>query len=169
MAISAELRPIDEDLLERLTSVAVENAAADDVTPPFTAGNTWTSERISWFVDYHRSCREGLLGPTSEATWAVMVGEDPVGAVRLKRAEECGILEAGIWLGLNARGRGIASDAVAALLAEARKAGGSKIMAETTTSNTASLALLRAAGFTVSRLPYEGHRVLALFDLTDNS
>ena len=142
--------PVDAAMLPRLREVAVADAAADDVTPPLTPGPEWTPERIAWFEDYHRACAAGLDGPRREATWAVLVDGEPVGAVRLGRTDEPGVAETGIWLARRARGRGIAPTALGAVVELACDAGLSAIRADTSVTNLPALAALRRLGFTLA-------------------
>src|SRR3954447_8170607 len=102
-----ELVAVDDDVLWRLVAVAVQDAAAAEVTPPVGAGAGWTSQRVDWLRAYHRDRRPGLDGPLGEATWAVVVDGEVAGAVRLHRTAETGTAETGIWLARSARGRGV--------------------------------------------------------------
>ncbi|MFC0674544.1 GNAT family N-acetyltransferase [Brachybacterium hainanense] len=163
----AALRTIDDALLAELLRVAVLDAAADEVTPPLTPGHGWTPQRQDWFVAYHRRCRDGLAGPSGEAAWAVVVDGAPMGCVRLKRTAEAGVLEVGIWLRRSARGRGIGSQAMTAVLAEASAAGASAVVADTASGNRGACALLRAAGFTLTESQTPDGRVGARRTLTD--
>jgi RimJ/RimL family protein N-acetyltransferase len=70
-----------------------------------------------------------------------------VGSVRLKRADEHGFMETGIWLTRLSRGRGVAVAAMAAVLQEAAAAGARGIRADTTTDNFGALGVLRHLGF----------------------
>lgn len=47
----------------------------------------------------------GLEGPHGEVTWAVLVGDRVVGSVRLKHTAREGVLETGLWLTRDARGK----------------------------------------------------------------
>lgn len=163
IAPDVHLSPVDAAMLPRLWEVAVDDAAADDVTPPLTPGPEWTPERIVWFEDYHRACATGLDGRRREATWAVVVDGDPVGAVRLARTDEPGVAETGIWLARRARGRGIACLALGSVVEFARGAGLSAIRADTSETNLPALAALRRLGFTLA--PDVEGRVGAHLDL----
>lgn len=163
----AVLRTIDDALLAELLHVAVLDANADEVTPPVTPGHGWTPQRRDWLVAYHRRCRNGLAGPSGEATWAVVVDDAPVGCVRLKKTAEAGVLETGIWLRRSARGRGIGSQAMTAVLAEARAAGATAVVADTASDNLGARALMRAAGFTLTESQGMDGRVGARTTLTD--
>jgi RimJ/RimL family protein N-acetyltransferase len=143
------LRAVDESTLSALVRAALADAAPDEVTPPLTPGNVWTPERISWLTAFHTDRRAGLEGPAGEATWAVEVGA-VVGAVRLKRTAEAGVLETGIWLTRGARGRGVARRAVAAVLEEAAASGAREVRVTTRSENAPALAVLRALAFECS-------------------
>ena len=144
---AVELVPVDEDVLERLVTVAVTDASAREVTPPVSAGEEWSPERVHWLRAFHRARRAGLAGPHREATWAVLVDGAVVGSVRLRRTVDPGVLETGIWL---ARGRGTGARALAAVIATARSRGHVELRAETTGGNRAALAALASAGFTLA-------------------
>lgn len=147
---AVRLVDVDEPMLARLVEVAVADAAADEVTPPLTPGPAWTPERVAWFVDYHRRCRDGLTGAAGEQTWAVVEGEQPVGSVRLQRSSQADAAVTGIWLARSARGRGLSSAATDALLRLAPTFGIRVIEAETSEHNAPALALLAARGFTLA-------------------
>jgi RimJ/RimL family protein N-acetyltransferase len=152
------LQSIDEAVLARLVGVAVADAAPDEVTPPM-AGNRWGPERIEWLRRFHRDRRIGLDGPLGEATWAVAVDGEVVGAVRLKRMAEPDVLETGIWLTRSARGKGVARTAVADVLERARLHGARAVRADTSPENAAAIVVLQRLGF---RTSVEGGRVVAV-------
>jgi RimJ/RimL family protein N-acetyltransferase len=141
------LRPIDDDVLARLVAVAQTDARPDEVTPPLTPGDTWTRERIEWLHRFHSERRSGLDGPHGEATGAVEASGSVVGAVRLKRLPEPGVLETGIWLTRGARGSGVGRAALEAVLDRAAAWGSSAVRADTSQGNHAAQGLLRALGF----------------------
>ena len=91
----------------------------------------------------------------------MVVGERVCGAVRLKRADRPGVLETGIWLSRQVRGRGVAGAALAAVLQQAAAAGAVAVCADTTAGNAAALAVLSRAGFELSR-DDDGRAVRAL-------
>jgi ribosomal-protein-alanine N-acetyltransferase len=159
------LVPVDEPMLDRLLAVAMEEATADEVTPPLTAGPDWTEARRRWFLGYHRDRRDQLDGPAAEATWAVVIDGRPVGAVRLKRVPGDSIVETGIWLARSARGRGIGAAALEAVAATARAAGAREVVADTAVGNAAAQAAMRRAGFRLAPADAEG-RVLGALDLS---
>jgi RimJ/RimL family protein N-acetyltransferase len=152
---------VDEAVLEELVGVATTDAAADEVTPPLSADGGWTPARVRWLRSFHRDRHAGLDGPAQEATWAVVVGERVVGAVRLRWADRPGVLETGIWLSRQVRGRGVAGAALAAVLQQAAAAGAVAVGADTTAGNAAALAVLSRAGFELSR-DDDGRAVRAL-------
>ena len=145
--VSVALVAVDETELAQLVHAATTDAVADEVTPPLSAGGAWTSARIAWLRDFHRSRRAGLAGPAGEATWAVIVDELVVGSVRLKGTEEHGVLETGIWLTRGARGRGVGRAAMGATLRQAATLGATEVRAHTTAANWGALAVLRRLGF----------------------
>jgi DNA invertase Pin-like site-specific DNA recombinase/RimJ/RimL family protein N-acetyltransferase len=144
---------VDDVMLEALVQAAITDAAADEVTPPLSAGSTWTPERVAWLRGFHRHRRAGITGPAGEGTWAVVVGDRVVGSVRLARAREPGVLEAGIWLTRAARNQGLGQAAMAAVLREAAAMGADAVRAETTAGNAAALSVLRRLGFELSAVP----------------
>jgi ribosomal-protein-alanine N-acetyltransferase len=88
---AVDLRPVEEETLERLIVAALADASADKVIPPLGGGGAWTAERIDWLRTLHRERRAGLDGPAGEATWAVVADGEVVGAVRLKWTGEPGV------------------------------------------------------------------------------
>jgi len=153
-----ELLPVDEDVLDRLIAAATSDAAPDEVTPPM-AGDRWGDERIEWLRRFHRDRRQGLTGPLGEATRAVSLDGSVVGAVRLERTAEPGVLETGIWLTRSARGRGTGRLAIGAVLQLARELGAREVRADTGRDNAAALSVLQRWGF---RTAPAGDRVTAV-------
>lgn len=144
---SIALVAVDDTVLAQLVRAATTDAGADEVTPPLSAGRSWTSARVAWLCDFHRARRAGLTGPAGEASWAVVVDERVVGSVRLKHTDEHGVLEAGIWLTRGARGRGVGRGAMAAAVRQSITLGATAVRADTTVANVGALALLRRLGF----------------------
>ena len=151
MSPSAEPSPaavrlfdVSDAVLEQLLTVAIQDADADEVTPPLGSAAGWNSERISWFREYHHAAA-GLDGPARQKSWAISADGDLAGSIRLKRtgAES---LETGIWLGRRFRGRGVAREALRLVIDRAAATGAAVLEAETTAGNAAALALLGAAG-----------------------
>jgi len=138
---------VDDNVLEQLVEAATTDAAADEVTPPQTAGQAWTPTRIAWLRDFHRDRRAGLDGPAGESTWAVTIQQRVVGSVRLLRTDLPGRLETGVWLTRGVRGHGVGRAAMAAVLREAAALGATSVCAETTASNAGALAVLDRFGF----------------------
>jgi len=143
-----ELIPVDDGVLDQIVDAAITDASADEVTPPLSAANEWTPERIAWLRDYHRANREGL-------------------AVRLKLTDQPHVFETGIWLTRSSRGHGIGSTVMTAVLLEAAAGGASTVRAETAESNGGALSVLRRLGFRL--LPAEEGRVHALLSLNATS
>jgi RimJ/RimL family protein N-acetyltransferase len=153
------LAGVDEAVLHELIGLATTQAAADEVTPRLTAGPGWSPARVAWLRQFHRDRRGGLDATAGEATWAVFCQGRLMGSVRLKRTDEQTVLETGVWLAGQARGAGVGTAALAAVLNQARDAGATAVRAHTTASNTAALGALRRLGFEVS--PGDGQDVLA--------
>ncbi len=165
---SIELAPVDDIVLRQLVRAAITEAMADEVTPPLTPGPSWTPKRVAWLRDYHHRCRTGLTGPAGEATWAVVVKQEVVGSVRLKNTEKNGVLETGIWLTRNARGRGIGRTAITAVLREAALLGANQVRVDTTTGNTGAQCLLRLLSFDITAAE-SGDQVHGLLRLNSES
>lgn len=147
-SVHVALTPVDEDVLEEVVQAATADAAADEVTPQLTASTgLWTPPRVAWLRNFHRDRREGLSGPAAEATWAVVVDDQVVGSVRLKRLTDESVLETGAWLTRAARGHGVGQAAAAAVLREAAAVGARAVRAQTTNGNAAALTVLKRLGF----------------------
>lgn len=144
---SVSLVAVDEIVLEQLVQAATTDAAADDVTPPLTAGGAWTPCRVAWLRSFHRDRRTGSSGPAGEATWAVTADGRVVGSVRLKRTDEQAVFETGVWLARGARDQGIGRAALSAVLEQAAALGARGVRADTTVRNASALAVLRRLGF----------------------
>lgn len=129
------LLPVDGLVLERLVAAGTSDAAAGDVTPALTPGDAWTPQRVAWLRAFHLDRRGGFSGAAGEATWAVVVEGEVVGAVRLARVAKQDVLETGVWLTRQARGCGVGRTAVAAVVEQAAALGAVSVRAETTTSN----------------------------------
>jgi RimJ/RimL family protein N-acetyltransferase len=156
---------VDDAVLAELVKAARTVRNANEVTPPLTPGEAWTPERIEWLRRLHRDCRAGLDGPAGQATWAITEAGRVVGAVRLGRTDEDGVLETGIWLTRGARGHGVGQAAIAAALDEAATRGAEAVRAETTSRNAAALSVLQRLGFEFSPAD-DGQGVRALRRLT---
>ncbi|RBY85810.1 N-acetyltransferase [Blastococcus sp. TF02A-30] len=141
-------------------AAALDGAAADEVTPAVTPGEGWTPERVEWLRAFHRDRRPGLDGPAAEATWAVVevAGRARVvGGARLRRLAEPGVVEVGLWLARDARGRGLGAEALGLVVDRARAAGARRVVADTAPGNRGALAALRSVGF-ATRVDREGVR-----------
>jgi ribosomal-protein-alanine N-acetyltransferase len=170
------LLDVTEAVPERLLSVALHDADADEVTPPLGTAEGWNTERISWFRAYHHAAAAGLDGPARQRTWAITADGELAGSIRLGRVpehgtgsvgrggagRENGVLETGIWLGRSFRGRGIGQAALRLVKVQAAAAGARLLKAETTAVNSAARALLRSVG---AELAADGQRVSALINL----
>ncbi|TDB71690.1 GNAT family N-acetyltransferase, partial [Micromonospora sp. KC721] len=104
MTGAVRLEPVDERNLEPLLSVAVAEAEPEDVMPPVDAPAGWSAARRDAFRDYYRASFAGLDGPTRTRMYAVVVGGEVVGMIRMRRCDEPGVVETGMWLGRSARG-----------------------------------------------------------------
>ena len=140
------LAPVDAQNLEPLLSVAVAETEPCEVMPPVEAPAGWSQLRRDAFRDFYRASFDGLDGPTRTRMYAILIGNDVVGMVRLSRRDEPGTLETGLWLGQSARGQGIGVAALREVLAEAGRAGAEIVVAETKTGNLAALGVLRRCG-----------------------
>ncbi|TDC68067.1 GNAT family N-acetyltransferase, partial [Micromonospora sp. KC606] len=97
MTGAVRLEPVDERNLEPLLSVAVAEAEPDDVMPPVEAPAGWSAARREAFRDYHRASFAGLAGPTRTRMYAIVAGGEVVGMVRMRRCDEPGVVETGMW------------------------------------------------------------------------
>jgi RimJ/RimL family protein N-acetyltransferase len=119
-----ELRPLDEELLARLTRTAVAGAEPAEVMPPLPgedpAAGGWTARREAAFIAFHR---ERSLGAAADQSTFAVLGDGPevLGAARLAPvAGERGTVEAGLWLARGHRGRGVGREVLRQLFATAR-------------------------------------------------
>lgn len=140
------LVPVDEGNLEALLSVAVAEAEPDEVMPPVTAPPGWSEARREGFRTFHRQHFAGLDGPDRTVMYAILIGGDVLGMIRMARRDEPGTVETGMWLGRSARGLGLAAAALRALLVEAAGVGADRVVAETAAGNQPALAVLRRCG-----------------------
>ncbi|MBO0895836.1 MULTISPECIES: GNAT family N-acetyltransferase [Arthrobacter] len=161
---SVSLVPVDDVVLRQLVRAAVTDATADEVTPPLTPGPSWTVARVDWLRAYHQRCRDGLTGAAGEATWAVVVNQNIVGSVRLKKTGVEGALETGIWLIRKTRGQGIGRMAIAEVLRKARLLGAHEVQAKTTARNTAAQRVLRSLSFNITT-PVDGSEIMGSFTI----
>ena len=162
------LAAVDEAVLAALVQAATSDAAADEVTPRLSGDPGWTPERVAWLLAFHRDRRAGLDGARGEATWAVVADGRVVGSVRLARTGPPATLETGIWLTRAARGRGVGTAALAALVAEAAAWGAAAVRADTAATNAGALAALRRLGFALTAAE-DGRGVRATLRLPGSS
>jgi RimJ/RimL family protein N-acetyltransferase len=143
------LTPVQEATLEPLLSVAVAEADPDEVMPPVSGPPGWSQARREAFREFYRSNYDGLDGPTRTRMYAIVCDGNVVGMIRMARRDEPDTVETGMWLGQSARGQGIGVAALRLLLAEAARAGVRRVVAETTSSNTPALGVMRRCGAVV--------------------
>jgi RimJ/RimL family protein N-acetyltransferase len=155
---TVKLRPVDEAMVSRLLEVATSGADPLEVMPPVPGPPGWTPERCAAFTDYYASA--------SGTSYAIMTGEEIVGATRLTPAEAPGAAEIGIWLARSARGEGHSVEALHLLIEEARAKGTTALIAETNTANPAALGALRTLGAKLWEDPESGavHATLRVGD-----
>lgn len=158
MAGTVRLEPVDERNLEPLLSVAAAEAEPGDVMPPVEAPAGWSHARREAFREFHRASFGGLAGPTRTQMYAILVGGEVVGMIRMARRDEPGTVETGMWLGRSARGQGVGAAALRELLNEAAAAGMRLVVAETTRDNSGAIAVLEKCG---AKLREDGDRVHA--------
>jgi RimJ/RimL family protein N-acetyltransferase len=141
---------VDEEVLEKLLGVAVQEAAPGEVMAPVEGPPGWTEARRDAFTDYHRSRRVMGSVPFAEATYAVTVDGEVVGSARLAAVEgDPAALEVGLWLGRRWRGRGIGSAVLPVAADAARRLGATRLIANTSASNDAAVAVLRGKEFSL--------------------
>lgn len=146
MAHDVRLTPVDEQTLEPLLSVAVADTVPDEVMPPVKAPAGWSQVRREAFREFYRSSYGGLDGPTRTLMYAIICDGNVVGMIRMARRDEPDTVETGMWLGQSTRGQGIGAAALRLLLTEAARTGSRRVVAETTSHNTAALEVLRRCG-----------------------
>lgn len=129
----------------------------------------YTPESAEFFVRSY--CPHGLASGRF-TVWAIREGESAplVGVVEVRRDEAAGSASLGCWLASSARRRGIMSEALAAVCAEALDPGGlgfERLRWEYVPGNEASRALAEAVGFDFSDaqphvVDFHGERRVAL-------
>ncbi|MFF3455298.1 GNAT family N-acetyltransferase [Streptomyces sp. NPDC002730] len=162
--MTVELRHVDEEMLQGLLAVAVNEAAPGEVMPPVAGPPGWTPARQGAFRAWHRARRPGLAGPLRESTFAILTDGQIIGSARLACRDSQEVLETGMWLARSARGRGIGTAALRALLNEAARADARLVVAETTATNLGAIAALRRNDARLTTDQHNGH-VLALLPL----
>ncbi|GIJ75655.1 Protein N-acetyltransferase, RimJ/RimL family [Micromonospora phaseoli] len=156
------LEPVDEQNLEPLLSVAVAEAEPADVMPPVAAPAGWSHARREAFREFHRASFGGLDAATRTAMYAIVVGGEVVGMIRMSRRDEPDVAEVGLWLGQSARGQGIGPAALRELLNLAAAAGIRTVAADTSSENRGALSVLERCG---AKLRDDGDRVYAEISL----
>jgi RimJ/RimL family protein N-acetyltransferase len=160
---NVRLRRVDEQTLHLMLSIAVAETEPDEVMPPVAApAGGWCAARREAFREFYRSSFDGLDGPIRTLMYAVICHGAVVGMTRMARRDEPDTVETGMWLGRSYRGRGIGRAALQLLLGEAVEAGTGRVVAETTSKNTAAVAVLRHCG---AVLRDDGTRVCAEISL----
>ncbi|WBB78944.1 GNAT family N-acetyltransferase [Micromonospora sp. WMMD882] len=162
MAGDVRLAPVDEGNLEPLLSVAAAEAEPGDVMPPVEAPAGWSLARRDAFREFHRAHFGGLHGGTGTVMYAILLGGEVVGMIRMARRAEPGTVEAGMWLGRSARGQGVGAAALRELLDVAAAHGMHTVVAETTVDNAGALSVLTRCG---ARLRADGDQVYAEISL----
>lgn len=155
--MTVALRRLDEALLPALLEAAVAGADPAEVMPPVTGEPGWTETDRAAFLAFHRARSIGTSDPV-ERTYAILDGDVVVGAGRLEAID--GGTEVGIWLCRRARGKGVGRAAVAQLIEQALRDGETRVVAETTSVNTAAVGALRALGAVLTEENGAVHAVL---------
>jgi len=156
---------VDEEVMDQLLDLAKRDASPDEVAPPL-GGPGWNLERTAWFFSYHRAAAEGLEGAAGEKSWGILADGALAGSIRLKRVgsgDGRESAETGIWLGRSFRSQGIGGAALDLVLAEARRAGLTRVTARTLSGNLSAQRLLAAAGAALTH--DDDGTVLAVVDL----
>ncbi|MFV2099594.1 GNAT family N-acetyltransferase [Micromonospora sp. LOL_024] len=156
------LEPVDEQNLEPLLSVAVAEAEPAEVMPPVAAPAGWSHARREAFREYHRASFGGLDAATRTAMYAIVVGGEVVGMIRMSRRDEPDVVEMGLWLGQSARGQGIGPAALRELLNLAAAAGVRTVVADTAAEHRGARSVLARCG---AKLRDDGDRVYAEISL----
>ncbi|MDM4721087.1 GNAT family N-acetyltransferase [Micromonospora sp. WMMA1363] len=146
MTSAVRLEPMSESNLESLLSVAAAEAEPGDVMPPVEAPAGWSHARREAFREFHRASFGGLAGRTRTQMYAILVGGEVVGMIRMTCCDDPGTVETGLWLGRSARGQGIGSAALRGLLNEAAAAGMRRVLATTTPHNSGAVSVLTQCG-----------------------
>lgn len=137
--MSIELEPLSEHNLGALLEAAVADADPAEVMPPVAGEPGWTAQRKQAFLEFHRERALRAEGPV-ELTYVITVDGRAVGAARLEYQGES--FEAGVWIGRSHRGRGVGRAVAGKLRIAAAAAGVRRIVAVTTSENTAARRLL---------------------------
>ena len=159
--MTVKLTPLDDALTERLLKLAVADSTPEEVIPPVEGPPGWTPARQEFFRAFHHERQEGLAGPLRTVMFAIEADNSLIGMIRLTLDDD-GTAETGMWLARSARGQGLGTKALLALLDEARRAGARTVRADTTPANRAALAVLSRAG---AALEPRGDKVYARLEL----
>ncbi|MCC3763997.1 GNAT family N-acetyltransferase [Glycomyces sp. TRM65418] len=138
-----ELRELHHGNLPDLLEAAVAGTDPLEVMPPVDGPPGWNDERRQAFHDFHRARSLDAPEPV-ETTYVVEVDGRVVGAARLEPQSEG--VEVGLWLARGHRGLGIGGEVLEALAVVARSQGHTRLLASTTTENTAARRILDRAG-----------------------
>lgn len=160
--VTVTLEPIDEAGIEDLLSTAMSDAEPAEVMPPVDGPPGWNPVSVRAFREFYAGLAGGLDGPARTAAYVVRSDGAVAGMIRMSRRDGEGVVEAGMWLGRSYRGRGIGSAALRALQTQARAAGAHTIVAETTPTNAAAMAVLRRAGARLRTEPDAVHALISL-------
>ncbi len=114
--------------------------------PPVEGPPGWTPERVAAFREFHRARFGGLDGAERTTMFAILIGSEVIGMIRLSLLDDPQTAETGIWVGRSYRGQGLAAAALEALVEKAAAAGARTVIAETTPGNAPALGVLRRLG-----------------------
>lgn len=153
-----ELRVVDEELLEPLLAAAVAQAQPRQVMRGADGATEWEPEHLDAFREFHRRHYGGLDDPHRTVMFAVLTGGEVAGMIRMTQTEEPGTIQVGMWLGRKARGRGVGTAALRAILARAAQAGAHTVIADTTAGNAAALGMLGHVGAEITGEPGSDRR-----------
>ncbi|MGX7828311.1 GNAT family N-acetyltransferase [Actinokineospora sp. 24-640] len=145
---AVELSPLTTANAERLVAAAVAAAHPADVMP--AGHDSWSPAARAAY----RAFLDGQLADAATVSYLVCAGDAVAGVIRL-RGVDAATAETGIWLGREARGRGIGKAAVLAVLEAARGLGYRVVVAETTADNAAAVGLLATCGAAIQADPEE--------------
>ncbi|MET9699770.1 GNAT family N-acetyltransferase [Streptomyces sp. NPDC006529] len=155
MRSDVALRQLDPDLLDALLDTAVADADPLEVMPAVPGSTGWTAEARAAFLRFHRT--RSLSAEPVEATFAILVGTDVVGAARLcpvvpapapavagstetagpsGTADPAEAVEAGVWIGRRHRSAGVGGAVLRHLLDRARADGFRTLLISTSRDNT---------------------------------
>jgi len=155
---TVELRPLTPDDLPALRDVAVADAVPSEVMPPVEGpGDHWTPDRATAFTDWQHS----RITDPERRSYLVTADGAPAGVVRLDDTGE-GTAVAGYWIARSHRRKGVATQALALILIEAKALGLTGVTAQTTLGNPGSRRVLEGNG---AALTVDGDVVRATFAL----